>query len=469
MTNQEILAYVNADTTQAMIRSALETLISVPSVSQDAPAPHIFGDASAEALDRMLEIADKLGFETENHDYYCGSVLMPGEDPSDEIGIIAHLDVVPAVEGWRHPRFALTVENGLYIGRGVRDDKGPAVAALAAMYFFKEKHIRLPFTVRLLLGCDEERGMGDLPHFLASHAAPRFSFSPDSVFPVCVGEKGIAEIEINLGALDAGLLSLKGGIVSNAVADTAEAVLDPSLAEQLRALALPANITLSDRDGKPCLSAAGKSAHAAEPDGSVNAIVLLAAFLLDSQLLPAESASAQALRFLCGTMVDNHGTGLNIAVSDAATGKLSCVCGMAFMRAGQLIMDCNIRYPASYDTFDPLFARISAAASAAGYQASFLSGSTGYVFSPEKPEIAALTAAFSDMTGLDANPYTMGGGTYARSFPNTVAFGAAVTEIETALGPGCGGAHERDECVRIEEFNQSAAVFIRALLNLAAL
>ena len=80
-----------------------------------------------------------------------------------------------------------------------------------------------------------------------------------------------------------------------------------------------------------------------------------------------------------------------------------------------------------------------------------------------------MTAAFSDMTGLDAKPYTMGGGTYARSFPNTVAFGAAVTEIETALGPGCGGAHERDECVRIEEFNQSAAVFIRALLNLAAL
>ena len=160
-----------------MIRSALETLISVPSVSQDAPAPHIFGDASAEALDRMLEIADKLGFETENHDYYCGSVLMPGEDPSDEIGIIAHLDVVPAVEGWRYPRFALTVENGHYIGRGVRDDKGPAVAALAAMYFFKEKHIRLPFTVRLLLGCDEERGMGDLPHFLASHAAPRVFYS----------------------------------------------------------------------------------------------------------------------------------------------------------------------------------------------------------------------------------------------------------------------------------------------------
>ena len=87
-----------------------------------------------------------------------------------------------------------------------------------------------------------------------------------------------------------------------------------------------------------------------------------------------------------------------------------------------------------------------------------------------KPKTTTTTAAaFSDMTGLDAKPYTMGGGTYARSFPNTVAFGAAVTEIETALGPGCGGAHERDECVRIEEFNQSAAVFIRALLNLAAL
>lgn len=467
MTNHQIFSYVNDDATQAWIRSALSALLAIPSVSQDAPAPHVFGDDTAAALDQMLSLAEELGFETENHDYFCGSILLPGESRDDEIGIIAHLDVVPAVEGWQYPRFALTIDHDLYIGRGIRDDKGPAVAALAAMRFFKDRQIRLPFTIRLLLGCDEERGMGDLPHFLQSHAAPRFSFSPDSAFPVCIGEKGIAEVEIDLGKPDAGLLSLRGGIVTNAVADSAEAVLDASLADALASCSLPDGITCSNRDGCPVVRAVGKSAHAAEPDGSVNAIVLLAQWLLDSGLLPADSASAKALTFLCGAMVDNHGTGLDIVASDEATGALTCICGMVFPRDGRLVMNCNIRYPASCASFDPLFARLSAAAAAHGFRATFLSGSSGYVFSPDQPEIRALTRAFADVTGLDAQPYTMGGGTYARAFPNTVAFGAALYEVETALGPGRGGAHERDECVHIAEFNQSVAVFIRALLNLA--
>lgn len=467
MTNHQIFDYINADTTQAWIRSALSALIAIPSVSRDAPPPHIFGDDTAAALDQMLSLAEQLGFETENHDYFCGSILLPGDNRDDEVGIIAHLDVVPAVEGWQYPRFALTIDQDLYIGRGIRDDKGPAIAALAAMRFFQDQQIRLPFTIRLLLGCDEERGMGDLPHFLKSHPAPRFSFSPDSAFPVCIGEKGIAEVEIGLGTLDAGLLSLHGGIVTNAVADRAEAVFDTALADALAALSLPEGITCSNRDGCPVLCAVGKSAHAAEPDGSVNAIVLLAQWILDSGLLPADSASNRALTFLCHAMVDNHGTGLDIVASDEATGALTCICGMVFMRDGQLYMNCNIRYPASCPSFEPLFAHLSAVASSHGFRAEFLSGSSGYVFSPDQPEISALTQAFADITGLDASPYTMGGGTYARAFPHTVAFGAALSEVETALGAGRGGAHERDECVRIEEFNQSIAVFIRALLNLA--
>ncbi|MBR5520169.1 MAG: M20/M25/M40 family metallo-hydrolase, partial [Clostridia bacterium] len=168
MTNSTIHTYVESEKTQAMIREALAEIIAIPSVSVDGTAPHVYGDATAKALDTMLAIGARYGFETENHDYYCGSIVMPGENPDDEIGIIAHLDVVPAVEGWKYPRYELTIENGLYIGRGVHDDKGPAVSALAAMLYFKENNIRLPFSVRLLLGCDEERGMDDLPHYLES-------------------------------------------------------------------------------------------------------------------------------------------------------------------------------------------------------------------------------------------------------------------------------------------------------------
>lgn len=310
--------------------------------------------------------------------------------------------------------------------------------------------------------------MDDLPHFFETHRAPRFSFSPDSVFPVCIGEKGIAEVDIRLGALDAGLLSLGGGSVTNSVADRAEAVFATERRADVEALALPEEVAYETRDGLPVLTAVGKSAHAAEPDGSVNAVALLARTLLASGLLPDGCRSRAALSYLCATLDDNYGSGLDIAAEDAATGRLTCVCGLAYMKDGALHVDYNIRYPASLG-FAPLYRRLADNAAARGFTASLVSDSAGYVYSPDKPEIAALTAAYSAVTGSKAAPYTMGGGTYARAFPDTVAFGAAFSETETALGEGRGGAHERDECVKIEELNKAVEIFIRALLNLSGI
>ena len=39
-------------------------------------------------LDKALEIGKQMGFETENHDYRCGSILMPGRT-GQEIGILS--------------------------------------------------------------------------------------------------------------------------------------------------------------------------------------------------------------------------------------------------------------------------------------------------------------------------------------------------------------------------------------------
>ena len=141
MTRSDIQNFVYAQETQTAIRETLAEIIAIPSVSVDGTAPHVFGDATAAALDKILEIGKQYGFACENHDYYCGSILMPGENPADEIGIIAHIDVVPAVEGWEYPRFELTIdeEKGIFVGRGVRDDKGPAIMALTAMRFFPKR------------------------------------------------------------------------------------------------------------------------------------------------------------------------------------------------------------------------------------------------------------------------------------------------------------------------------------------
>ncbi len=471
LTRSDIQNFVYAQETQTAIRETLAEIIAIPSVSVDGTAPHVFGDATAAALDKMLEIGKQYGFACENHDYYCGSILLPGENPDDEIGIIAHIDVVPAVEGWEYPRFELTIdeEKGIFVGRGVRDDKGPAIMALTAMRFFQENNIRLPFSVRLILGCDEERGMDDLPHYLESHRPPRFSFSPDSTFPVCIGEKGIARLAFDLGAADGGLVSLCGGIVTNSVADRAEAAFLPEKCAVLMALALPEGISLSaNSNGEPVLTALGKSAHAAEPHGSVNAILKLAQFILDSAILDDDSNAKCALTFLTAAFADNFGTGLDMASSDEITGKLTCICRLAAPADGHLHFDSNIRYPSSKD-FAELFAKAEAVVKKAGYDVQLLSDSKGYVFSPDKAEILALSEAVTEFTGTEAKPYTMGGGTYARAFPNTVAFGAVMSENDNILGEGRGNAHERDEAIRIGEFNLAIEIFIRALANLAGL
>lgn len=111
------------------MKSSLRELCRIESVagidvSNDAP----YGAGCAQALDYVLELCRRLGFETKLCDKHrCGwAQIGAGETV---VGILAHLDVVPAGSGWSYPAYDLTEENGRLYGRGVSDDKGPAIAA----------------------------------------------------------------------------------------------------------------------------------------------------------------------------------------------------------------------------------------------------------------------------------------------------------------------------------------------------
>ena len=54
------------------------------------------------------------------------------------IGIIGHLDVVPAGDGWtKCMPFEPTIENDKLYGRGAIDDKGPVAASYIALKILK--------------------------------------------------------------------------------------------------------------------------------------------------------------------------------------------------------------------------------------------------------------------------------------------------------------------------------------------
>ena len=105
----------------------LKTLISIPSVQAEPEKDMPFGKAVFDALDFFLKTAEEMGFKTVNYDNYIGEVDFG--DGEDEIGILCHLDVVPAgdLNKWTYPPFSATEANGRIYGRGATDDKGPAI------------------------------------------------------------------------------------------------------------------------------------------------------------------------------------------------------------------------------------------------------------------------------------------------------------------------------------------------------
>jgi succinyl-diaminopimelate desuccinylase len=75
--------------------------------------------------------------------------------------------------------------------------------------------------------------------------------------------------------------------------------------------------------------------------------------------------------------------------------------------------------------------------------------------------VKTLLNAYQQVTGdTKSVPVTIGGGTYARMFPNAVAFGAMLPGREDV-------AHRVDEYMLLEDLYTAIEVYIQALLDLA--
>ena len=85
----------------------------------------------------------------------------------------------------------------------------------------------------------------------------------------------------------------------------------------------------------------------------------------------------------------------------------------------------------------------------------------------DNPAVQACIGAYNQMTGENAEPYTIGGGTYARHFPNAVSFGPE--HPERPAPDFAGPIHGVDEAESMEFFMEAMKVYILALLELEKL
>ena len=174
------------------IKKFLGELVAIPSVMGKSAPNAPFGEEPKNALLHMEKVCREMGFSVTN---YENAVLCVDYAPNAapiELGILAHLDVVPAEgAGWKTNPFELSEKDGILYGRGVIDDKGPAAAALYALLCIKELGIPLKTGVRLIFGTNEENGSEDLEIYKKHDKFPKNVFTPDGSFPVINIEKGM--------------------------------------------------------------------------------------------------------------------------------------------------------------------------------------------------------------------------------------------------------------------------------------
>ena len=305
----KIDAYINEVWDDVL--SDIAALVSHPSVadaSQAAPgAP--FGASTRSALDCALDIAERLGYQTGDDEGYVGFADIPGER-TEQIATIAHVDVVPAGTGWNTDPFTMERRDGWLLGRGVIDDKGPAVLSLYAGAFLLHEGITPRYTFRALLGCDEECGMTDVHHYLATHENPAFLFTPDAEFPLCNAEKGCYGATFMSAPIkDGRIISWSGAEVTNAI--PGESVLELAIdASELPAPRAHAERIAIEavRPGVSRITATGIGGHASLPEGTLNAIGLVVDYLREAEVLEGEEA--RFLELLACVHADTAGEAL---------------------------------------------------------------------------------------------------------------------------------------------------------------
>lgn len=150
---------MNFKVDQKQMLRDLKGLLSIASTNGDAGAIDEMtplGKNINDAIDYMLAVGKRFGFETQNLDGCCGIIDM-GEG-EEMVGVLVHIDTVPVGEGWRVDPFDGTVIDGKVYGRGTNDDKGPAMVALYAMKALKDSGVPVNKRIRLIIGGDEESG-----------------------------------------------------------------------------------------------------------------------------------------------------------------------------------------------------------------------------------------------------------------------------------------------------------------------
>ena len=436
-------------------------LIKIPSVSLETNNPDLpFGENCTNALNYILKLGNSFGFKTKNIDNYCGYIEF-GEG-NDLVGIIGHLDVVPALEedGWTTPPFLPEVRDGKIFGRGSIDDKGPVIASLYAMKAIKDS-CKISKRVRLIIGLNEEKGWKCIDYYKNHEEWPTIGFSPDANFPGIFAEKGILSIELknyfkikDFEIIDISTNNNAINVVPKYVSITLKTQNTYSLENIIRKS--EENISIKKIESNIIkIESFGIAAHAAHPELGKNAIKQLIEFLLKNFEFETEYLKTiyesglfdiESPRFMPTDKLEDESGVLtsNVAILEYEN------------QNNKLVIKINLRVPVTIsldeiqNKYTSLFDTI---------EVNRLSVQEPLYVEKDSYLVKTLVDIFNKKTNLNASPIAIGGGTYARAFDNFISYGVTMPSKKDMC-------HQVDEFVEIDDLILASKIYAEAIYEL---
>lgn len=442
-----------------MIADLME-LSSYPSVSDDKAEVKPFGQPCKDVLEAMLKKGEEAHFQVHNYENYVGSILYDASQ-EENIGIWAHLDVVPASGEWISEPYQPEIRDGYLFGRGVSDDKSGAIAGFYIQQALRALNIPLRHNIQLFLGTNEETGMADVKYYVSKYPTPKFSFVPDAGFPGVGGEFGrLRYVLRSHQALSQDFLYFEAGTAFNIIPDRALVILNKNT--NIHYQDLDESFSIKETEKGIEIVASGVSSHAAFPEGGVNAIRVLTDALV--HLEGVQAKDLEILNFINQVNQDCYGTYLGINNQDDISGQTVSSGTVLRYEDGLLSLLNDCRFCVT-DQATRLLTNIQQKCEDNNFSVEVHEESTPYYLDKNSAVIQTIQKVYQEFTGEDKEIHIGKGGTYAGVIPNAMATGVAFDRVRPeGLPAGHGGAHQPDEYLPIDGYIEGVKLLVTMIL-----
>ena len=432
----------------------LAKLVSFNSV-MDTTSEYPFGEENYKCLTTALNMFKEAGMKVSNLDNYCGYGEIGTGDKL--IGVLGHLDVVPAGENWNTDPFTMTIKDNKIFGRGVSDDKGPMVCAFYALKVIMDNNIPLNKRIRIVVGSNEENGSKCLDYYVSKEGHIDYGFTPDASFPGIHGEKGM--IGGSLNAKTTKIKNIRGGVAGNVVCNKVEFSIANSdlclnkFKETLEANNIKYDITEGDLLD---ITVYGIAGHASVPTSGINAM----SYAMDA--LEKANCDDNFVKYYNSVVaLTTDGSQAKIDCTDNY-GPLTFNIGVIKQKDDVISASIDIRFPVTLKGNDVLSDMKNKFNTELGYLGE-MHISEPLFFDPEHPMIKALVKSYQTVTNdLETKPCVIGGGTYSRHINNCIAFGGDIGNVDHHI-------HDANEFLDIDDLLVQTEIYVHAILNLLEL